>query len=97
MVAKTGAFSTSNGSFPNLLTIPCLFAPSVNSDTVASAPLVVNGCVTKVPLLATGTGKNFDLSYNTNEGFPVLYVTVGITLVLLPFNVFNASGKLSIA
>ena len=48
-----------------------LFVSSVNSGTVASAPLVVNGCVTKVPLFVTGTGKNFDLSYNTKELFPV--------------------------
>ena len=64
-----------------------LFVPSVNSGTVASAPLVVNGCVTKVPLFVTGTGKNFDLSYNTNEGFPVLYETLDIELILLPFTV----------
>jgi len=53
-----------------LLTIPCLFAPSVNNSTVTSAPLVVNDGA-KVPLLVTGTGKNFDLSYNTKELFPV--------------------------
>ena len=47
-----------------------LFAPSVNSGTVASALFVVNGA-TKVPLVATGTDKNFDLSYNTRELFPV--------------------------
>ena len=56
-----------------------LFAPSVNSGTVVNAPPVVNGCVTKVPLVATGTGKNFDLSYNTRELFPVWYETVDIT------------------
>ena len=54
-----------------------LFVPSVNSGTVASFLFVVNGA-TKVPLVATGTGKNFDLSYNTNEGFPVLYETLDI-------------------
>ena len=64
-----------------------LFAPSINSGAVTSALLVVNGCVTKVPLLATGTGKNFDLSYTTRELFPVWYETVGITLILLPFAV----------
>ena len=47
-----------------------LFAPSVNSGTVASAPLVVNDGA-KVPLAATGTGKNFDLLYNTKELFSV--------------------------
>ena len=68
-----------------------LFAPSINSGAVTSALLVVNGCVTKVPLVATGTGKNFDLSYNTNEGFPVLYETLDIELILLPFslNLYN--------
>ena len=43
-----------------------LFAPSVNNGTVTSALLVVNDGA-KVPLLVTGTDKNFDLSYNTNE------------------------------
>ena len=47
-----------------------LFAPSVNSGTVASFLFVVN-CATKVQLVATGTGKNFDLLYNTKELFPV--------------------------
>ena len=64
-----------------------LFAPSVNSGAVTSALLVVNGCVTKVPLVATGTGKNFDLSYNTRELIPVRYETLDITLILLPFAV----------
>ena len=64
-----------------------LFVSSVNSGTVASAPLVVNGCVTKVPLFVTGTGKNFDLSYNTKELFPVQYETLDIELILLPFAV----------
>jgi len=63
-----------------------LFAPSVNSGTVASAPLVVNDGA-KVPLAATGTGKNFDLSYNTRELIPVQYETLDITLTLLPFTV----------
>ena len=70
-----------------MLTIPCLFAPSVNSGTIASAPPVVNGCVTKAPLVATGIGKNFDLSYNTKELFPVLYETLDIKLIFLPFAV----------
>ena len=47
---------------------------------------VVNGA-TKVPLVATGIGKNFVLSYNTRELFPVWYETVGITLILLTFAV----------
>ena len=64
-----------------------LFVPSVNSGTIASAPPVVNGCVTKAPLVATGTGKNFDLSYNTKELFPVLYETLDIELIFLPFAV----------
>ena len=63
-----------------------LFAPSVNSGTVVSAPPVVNGA-TKVPLVATGTDKNFDLSYNTRELIPVRYETLDITLILLPFAV----------
>ena len=64
-----------------------LFAPSVNNGTVTSAPLVVNGCVTKVLLFVTGTGKNFDLSYNTRELIPVQYETLDITLISLPFAV----------
>jgi len=38
-------------------------------------------------LVTTGTGKNFVLSYNTRELFPVWYETVGITLILLAFAV----------
>ena len=63
-----------------------LFAPSVNNGTVTSALLVVNDGA-KVPLVATGTGKNFDLSYNTRELIPVRYETLDITLILLPFAV----------
>ena len=63
-----------------------LFAPSVNSGTVVSFLFVVNGA-TKVPLVATGTGKNFDLLYNTKELFPVRYETLYIELILLPFAV----------
>jgi len=63
-----------------------LFAPSVNSGIVASFLFVVN-CATKVQLVATGTGKNFDLSYNTKELFPVRYETLDIELILLPFAV----------
>ena len=63
-----------------------LFAPSVNNGTVTSALLVVNDGA-KVPLLVTGTDKNFDLSYNTKELFPVLYETLDIKLIFLPFAV----------
>ena len=63
-----------------------LFAPSVNNGTVTSALLVVNDGA-KVPLVATGTGKNFDLSYTTRELFPVWYETLDIELILLPFTV----------
>ena len=63
-----------------------LFAPSVNNGTVTSALLVVNDGA-KVPLVATDTGKNFDLSYNTRELIPVRYETLDITLILLPFAV----------
>ena len=63
-----------------------LFAPSVNSGTVTSAPLVVNDGA-KIRLVATGTGKNFDLLYNTKELFPVWYETLDIELILLPFAV----------
>ncbi len=48
-----------------------LTAPShTNNGTVTSAPLVVNDGA-KIRLVATGTGKNFDLSYTTRELFPV--------------------------
>ena len=47
----------------------------------------LDGGTIKVLLFVTGTGKNFDLSYNTNEGFPVLYETLDIELILLPFTV----------
>ena len=63
-----------------------LFAPSVNNGTVTSALLVVNDGA-KVPLVATGTGENFVLSYNIRELFPVWYETLDITLILLPFAV----------
>ena len=63
-----------------------LFAPSVNNGTVTSALLVVNDGA-KVPLVATGTVKNFDLSYNTRELIPVRYETLDITLIFLPFAV----------
>ena len=76
-------FSNANLLFCTWLT---LFAPSVNNGTLDSSLFVVNGA-TKVPLVVTGTGKNFDLSYNTKELFPVWYETLGITLILLPFAV----------
>ena len=76
MVAKTGAFSTSNGSFPNLLTIPCLFAPSVNSGTVASAPLVVNDGA-KVPLVA---GRVFIALYSKSSCSPFVAPLTGTKL-----------------
>ena len=64
--------------------------------TVASALFVVNGA-TKVPLVATGTGNVFDLSYKAKEVFSVLYEILNIELILPPFNVlFNTFGKLSI-
>ena len=85
--------SASTGLYGNLLfcTWPTwlatwLTAPSVNNGTGASALFVVNGG-TKIPLVATGTGKNFVLSYNNRELFPVWYETLDIEPILLPFAV----------
>jgi len=86
--------SASTGLYGNLLfcTWPTLLttwltAPfPTNNGTVASALFVVNGG-TKAPLVATGTGKNFVLSYNNRELFPVWYETLDIEPILLPFAV----------
>ena len=47
----------------------------------------LDGGTIKVLLFVTGTGKNFVLSYNTKELFPVWYETLDIELILLPFAV----------